>query len=565
MSEIKEIIEKKDLAKDWRSRGDFETKWSNWRRIMRVEADEDVKQRRKDADAPCIVDPFLFSIVQFIVSQEILSLFTNRPFARCIPAKEEVTEEDKRKAEILNALLEYQLKDERSLIRITSWVTECLHLGLSILKVTWDYDKDDVCLDHIDIKNYYPSPASRSCLNEDIPWCFHSVVKDIEDLKKDGNYININKLDPDKERISEWTKENTPMYTETEMKRKIRVWEYWTDEETATITEGGVLIRPIRENIYKRKPFILLPDIIVPHSLYSIGEVQPSEGLHSLTSDLHSLRLYNLLLTLMPPILVSRQANIEDEGKPLTNLKPGRVIRVDGDPTKAAYQFIFKDVTASTYAEIQSLRVAQQDATGCMPYARGEVPQRRETATAITSLQQLANIRFKAKLLIHSAQFKVLLGMIADFDQRFMSDEKIITVTGEKDIKRALKVKKEDIQGKFDYDFQMAAVDSEAVKGIRRRQLIELFQIILAAEKLPSDIKIKFLDKVLATFEDPSLRDLIPSEEEAGLKDFLQKVAMLSQMRTGEGTAPTNVRKLPTEEETSYPTRLRREMGGVTP
>ena len=557
---IKEIKEKKELAKSWRTSQNYESDWDDYRRIMRVEADDDTKENRKNAGAPCLVDPFLFSLIQHTVSSELLSLFTNKPLGVCIP----VEGNDEEGAKILNALLKYQLRDEKVMLKIASWIMESLYLGLSVLKVVWDFDKKDIDIEHIDLKNYYPSPASSSPLNEDIPWCFHRVIKSLKKMKEAGYYQNLSKIDPDDEKI-----EDSTLYTKSERQDKITLWEYWDDKMTATITEGGVLVRPYRENIYKhkRKPFIVLPDTLEPHKLYGMGEVKPNQDLHLLSNDLHSLRLYNLLLTLMPPIVVSRQSNIEDEGKPLTNLKPGRVIRADGDPTKALYQFIFRDVTASTYAEIASLQQAQRYGTGVMQYSQGEAPQRRETATAVTSLQQLASIRFKAKLLIHSAIFKDLLAMMTDLNQQFMPENKIVVIMGEKGQNpKTLKIPNRNaIKGRYDYDFRLAAVDPEAVKSVKRRQLMEVFQMVLAAQQLPPDIKTKFLNKVLDTFEDPTLKDILPSEEDEKAKQMLTQLVqgLGAGGQPGAGTAPNNVPTPQTPEQGTFPTALKTEAGAA--
>lgn len=126
-----------------------------------------------------------------------------------------------------------------------------------------------------------------------------------------------------------------------------------------------------------------------PNEFYGVGIPWVIRELQEDTNILLSQRRDNVDLAINPPLLLRRSAGID-----INTLVyyPAAVWAVN-DVNEDVQQMPPKDVTRTAYVEEDRNQTRMEDALGEHRYARGQSPERRETATGIMRLQQMSLAR----------------------------------------------------------------------------------------------------------------------------------------------------------------------------
>jgi len=422
---VDKVIEKFNLASSYRENENLEEIWDECDRIMKVEPDEETKALKEEQGRALVVDPYLYSLVRFMAAQIVISVFSSDPIVSVYPVE----------VDDVAALLSFQLQNPSIALKLHNWISEALSYGLSVVKLSWDFEKDEPHIRHLDLRNVYPSPASTSSLNEDIPWVIHRAIVDRDWVKE--NYENADRIDEIKGLYVEEEKEERRRYTEEEKQAKIELLEYWTDSRKITIAGRSILLEDIPNPMpYKKKPFIFLPDNPRPHELYSMGEIQPNITMQEMVSTLRGMRLDNIAKVLSPGWYLNTDLINEEEALKLTEWQPDTIITGSGDPRLALMPFNIPDVTASSLNHIEEIRRSIRDATGIRQYATGETPSRAETASGIAALQQQGSVPLRLKIFIfETLGLKPLAEMITALNQKNLSGNKIVKIVGKRTLK----------------------------------------------------------------------------------------------------------------------------------
>lgn len=497
------------------SRGTREGKWQTWYKLYRSYAE---KRDTGDKRANLFI-PYVYSIVETVVPRLIATVFSSRPYIGVLPVKEEAIEN----AKDMENLIDYQLTQKIGIIGVaTSWFKEALIYGTSILKVGWEYEEDEVWVDeplmeifgfpigsrrvkkvqpvkddplveHIDLWDFYIDPRAKDI--DEADYCIHKVFRDVSYLKRmeeQGIYKNIDEVvKVSKEGAGSWYEEGvgttafeTGMNTRLGLigmqsidkpSSKIEILEYWTDDRVIAVANRSVVIRN-DENPYhhRKKPFVRLVDVLVPHEFYGIGEIEPIEDLQYELNSLRNQRMDNINILINRMWKVIRGADID--AKQLVS-RPGGIIEVDDMDDVQEIQMT--DTSGNAIENvIEMVRRDMDNADGVYDYARGETTDRRETATTASLLSQAANERFNLKVkLIEDLGMRRLGVLLTQLNQQYIDTEKAIRILGQ-DGMDFYTLSPENIRGQFDIMPLGSSVEPITNKENKLQSYINLYTIL---------------------------------------------------------------------------------------
>lgn len=497
------------------SRGTREGKWQTWYKLYRSYAE---KRDTGDKRANLFI-PYVYSIVETVVPRLISTVFSSRPYIGVLPVKEEAIEN----AKDMENLIDYQLTQKIGIIGVaTSWFKEALIYGTSILKVGWEYEEDEVWVDeplmeifgfpigsrrvkkvqpvkddplveHIDLWDFYIDPRAKDI--DEADYCIHKVFRDVSYLKRmeeQGIYKNIDEVvKVSKEGAGSWYEEGvgttafeTGMNTRLGLigmqsidkpSSKIEILEYWTDDRVIAVANRSVVIRN-DENPYhhRKKPFVRLVDVLVPHEFYGIGEIEPIEDLQYELNSLRNQRMDNINILINRMWKVIRGADID--AKQLVS-RPGGIIEVDDMDDVQEIQMT--DTSGNAIENvIEMVRRDMDNADGVYDYARGETTDRRETATTASLLSQAANERFNLKVkLIEDLGMRRLGVLLTQLNQQYIDTEKAIRILGQ-DGMDFYTLSPENIRGQFDIMPLGSSVEPITNKENKLQSYINLYTIL---------------------------------------------------------------------------------------
>lgn len=497
------------------SRGTREGKWQTWYKLYRSYAE---KRDTGDKRANLFI-PYVYSIVETVVPRLIATVFSSRPYIGVLPVKEEAIEN----AKDMENLIDYQLTQKIGIIGVaTSWFKEALIYGTSILKVGWEYEEDEVWVDeplmelfgfpvgsrrvkkvqpvkddplveHIDLWDFYIDPRAKDI--DEADYCIHKVFRDVKYLKRmeeQGIYKNIDEvIKVNKEGAGSWYEEGVGttafetgmnsrlgligMQSIDKPSSKIEILEYWTDDRVIAVANRSVVIRN-DENPYhhRKKPFVRLVDVLVPHEFYGIGEIEPIEDLQYELNSLRNQRMDNINILINRMWKVIRGADID--AKQLVS-RPGGIIEVDDMDDVQEIQMT--DTSGNAIENvIEMVRRDMDNADGVYDYARGETTDRRETATTAALLSQAANERFNLKVkLIEDLGMRRLGVLLSQLNQQYIDTEKAIRILGQ-DGMDFYTLSPENIRGQFDIMPLGSSVEPITNKENKLQSYINLYTIL---------------------------------------------------------------------------------------
>ena len=500
-AEKEEVLEQviKDFTSAETARKPREDMWRRWYKLYRSY----VETKKQGSN---IFVPYVFSIIETVLPKLMSVLFNVRPYIGVLATKPSEVASAKAQEE----LIDYQLTQQMPFKEImASWIKEALMLGTSILKVGWEYEegeyittepileifgmsvgerlvkeegviKDDPLIEHIDLWDFYISPFAKNV--QESPYAIHKMYTNLEHLKemeKLGIYEDINEVEKSLASQAYETgvsvrQSDIGLQDAEKPEEEIELLEYWTDARVITVANRAVVIRN-NENPYyhRRKPFIRLVDVIVPHEFYGIGEIEPIEHLQHEFNTLRNQRIDNLNLIINRMWKVLRGADID--AKQLVS-RAGGIIELD-DMTDIE-ELVMKDVTNSAYIEADTVKRDMDNANGVFDYARGETTDRRETATTAAILSTAASERFQLKVsLIEDMGVKELGRQLGALNQQFITTDRMVRLQGDHGYEFK-EIPPEQIRGQFDYMALGSAVHPVINKENRLTSFINLYNML---------------------------------------------------------------------------------------
>ena len=510
---IKEILEKKTLAEKERNNINLDKKIEDYRRIIEVELDPKFVKYKKAYGRSCLNDPFLLSLIEFLVAEEMVGIFGSEPFVGI----EGRGPEDIQSAKLMTALLQYQFYEDITQYTIETWLLATQTYPSGVIKVGWDFNKGGPKIELVPLETLYFSPASSGPLNKLIPWIIHESWPHIDDLKAakaDDDtplYQNLKDVEEDMAKrddkvTADGTK--TDKYTTEERKGIVHVLDFWKDDLNVAIANEKVKIIEDRPNPFEhgKKPFIVMIDFPRERSAYGVSTVEKCYDSYREIITRSNQAIDNLAQGLNSGWYINEQANVDEDA--VIEWDRGKIVRGQG-PMGEAMARLTPDLSNLPYAsrDIEEKRRALQDATHAYAYQRGETPVRKETATAIQQLAAASSVVFRSKIMRkENTAIKELAAMCGALNQQYLPDETVVRIIGEDDVVKRETISREDIKGRFDYIAKASAIDPEIGKPTRRAQMMQMMQFLIPAAQaaqIPPDFFFDYALLVMEQFDFP--------------------------------------------------------------
>jgi len=510
---IAEILDKKRLAENERKSMKLDKKIEDYRRIIEVELDPKFTKYKKAYGRSCLNDPFLLSLIEFLVAEESVAIFGTEPFV----GVEGFEESDVQGAKNMTNLLKQQFYKDITYYTIVSWLIGAQTYPASVLKVGWDFAEGAPKIELCDLANIYFSPASTGPLNKQIPWIIDESWQDIDDLKsamaEDGTplYKNLDEVEEDMaERDKKVTASGTQIekYTIEERKGIVHILDFWKDDINIAVANGKIKIIEDRDNPYEhgKKPFIIMNDWPRKMSPYGISTIEKCYDSYREIVTRSNQAIDSLTQGISSGWYVNEDANVDVDA--IVEWETGKIVRGHG-PYGEAMSRLTPDLSNLPYAsrDVEEKRRALQDATHAYAYARGETPIRKETATGLQQLVAASSLVFRFKIMTkENIAIKELAAIVGGLNQQYLPDDTIVRILGEGEATEPTRVKisREDIKGRFDYIAKGSAVDPELGKPTKRAQMMQMMQFLVPAAQaaqIPSEFFFDFALLVTEQFD----------------------------------------------------------------
>jgi len=548
---VEEILAKKKIAEDERTQIGLDKKMENYRRIIEAELNPDFKKYKSKYGRSCLDDPFLLSLVEFLVAEETVAIFGTEPFI----GVEGFEDDDIEGAKKMNNLLKYQFYEDVTQYTIICWLIGAQAYPASVLKIGWDFKDEGPKIDLCPLETIYFSPNATGPVNKLIPWIIHESWIHIDELKaakaEDGSdlYQNLDKLE---EVLSARPAKKTAAggeyarFTTEEQKGIVHVLDFWTDEKNAAVAEEKIFIIEPRDNPneHKRKPFITMndwPRLLSPYGISTIEKCY--DGYREIVTRKNQI-IDNISQGINSGWYVNEDAGVDEDA--VVEWDVGKIVRGHG-PYGEAMARLAPDLSGigAGFTDIEHQRRNLQDGTHAYAYARGETPIRKETATGLSQLVAAASIVFRFKTMIkENIAIKELAAMVGALNQQYLPEEKIVRILGsEMEEAKHISISREDIQGRFDYIAKGAAIDPEIGKPMKRAHMLQMLQQLVPLTLqggLPPMFLLEYVLLLMSQFEVPEATMLAkkyakPALQQQEMQKMMRQMQGMMQMGGGRG------------------------------
>jgi len=521
---LQEVLDKYELSKNYRTSEEFETNLERWKDYYEGTSAE--TREREAQGRSAILPPWPKTTVNHLLARFILTICGQKPYFSTAPLNKESINSSK----IANDVLFFQIDRESAFYQINRFVQSVLSYGFGVLKTGWDFTLNDVTIVNWDIRKFYYSPHAEDLTI--LPWCIFELWRPLKEMqaeneafKKDWKKPLYDNLDELEERQAAILGDESGKYTAEEKKGLQHILEYWDPDKKTVVANKETLILKT-ENPTKTKkspgfvPAICACGIPKLEGILGTGEIETIEPYVREMATIKNQRMDNVNMALNPVLLRNINAEIENEDD-LSKLRPGLQVKIDVvetiDVETVLRPLKIDFVTGSSYQETAILERNIQIISGMFDYVLGEVPQQRETATGIARLQAAGGILFRYKILLAlRTAFTLLPRQMIAWDQKYLPDKYIYLIRGTKEgIEEFRETNRKSVQGDFKFKELVSAVDPDAIKEVKRAQLMETLRIIIQSQQilmtLPAPMREKvekLMNLTLSTFEMPELEEI---------------------------------------------------------
>ncbi|HEC64403.1 MAG TPA: hypothetical protein ENI23_03835 [bacterium] len=517
-----EVVEKWKLARDKKDEDNFTTSVDKWEDYYAGESDE-LKERKK-RELSAIMPPWAQAGVDYVLAKEIAVIFGQKPYWT-VGARQKKWEEA---AKLMEQLLSWQLDTPKVFLNVVEWIQHKLIYGTAIRKPYWDRENDEVKIEQINIKNFYPSPDGYSIYT--VPWVIQRALRTKEYIKAMGKpwrysnkptYKNTKELLdlPGGEHVEEHVEESEGSIRTVEEKLNLyEILEYWyrRDGEVRVATVGArkVLLRDSVTPYKKKKkdfPYMVAIDWPKPKSFWGTGRIEAIEPHVKELAHIKNQRFDNINLILNPPFKYVTGTNIDLDALPI---KPNALIGMDD--IDSLQPLIFPFVTQGVYTEAAEIENDIQNRLGLHEYSMGKAPEQRETATGIARLQAAGNtiFQFQNMMSLKLAMTELADWMSAINQQYFKHAVSLPFLYDSEGRGQYLTIIKSRLQGDLYFEPKVAPLNPESVKDVQRQQFVTAVQTAISMQ---ANLRRQELARVL--FEkfdllDSDIEKIIPPQAE---------------------------------------------------
>lgn len=258
-------------------------------------------------------------------------------------------------------------------------------------------------------------------------------------------------------------------WTEPRKGYQIEVLHYWQDDRHSILANRYECLYD-GDNPYwhGKKPFICTSYDPRPGEFYGFSAVELIEYLQHELNTNRNQRVDNVSFVLNRMWKVRRGADI-DENELVS--RPHGVVYVDSPDDIS--DMVTPDITGSSYNEENIIKQDMDNTLGAPAIVRGVEPERRTTATEITSKAGAADVKFQVRVMLYEELMNRLAELLDMNNQQFVTNPRIFKVEDEWKA-----VMPEEMRGHHFYRPKSSSLDVTANREVRRQQLLELQKVL---------------------------------------------------------------------------------------
>lgn len=538
---VKFVVNKYEAVKQWRS--PYETRWKRFYKLYRSWRDTAPSAFKSN-----IFVPYIFSIIESIVPKMLGTVFNVRPIVSVMGRKGQYED----LAVLLERLLEYQFDEEQLELfsKLLEFFKETAIYGTAFLKVMPRFmDDDNVSFDYIDVEpidlfNVFPDYRAKSIRRmKYIITLSYVDYEELERLYDQGFYENVPQLLEHTEsmaNVDSFKKERLSSvgimdeYGFDSNRRIVEVLEYWDREKIIVVGARNFLLKSEDNPFDGLLPFVMARYIPVQHELYGIGIPEVCESLQEELNTVRNQRMDNVNLVINRMWIANKYADIDFDNM---ISYPGNVILAND--INAIRPLDTSDVTRSAYAEEDVIKHDMDNASGEFAYARGQPPERRETATGIVRLQQASSIRFDT--VVKMLEFTVIRNIAKMFlwlDYHFLPPSEFAKIVGQDEFIRynGYAFYAQDINEMLkQYHFQPMGSAVTAIKEVRIPQIMQAFKLF---NNDPYIDQVELRKLVLDVLEIKNISRLLRPDQAAQIATLRMQQEQAKQGQKGDRAGP---------------------------
>lgn len=520
-------------AKSWMDRGED---WYKRYRFYKSPGKYPYKHNVKDR--------LTFTICEVMTSRVLQALFAVQPFLSVVPREGD----DYRMAKQLEKVIDVLISDPNRefFLEFADFVKQCVIYGTSYLSVTprfntdtWDFDGLNFdCEDFFDV---FPDPACKRLSRA--KYIIKRSIRywdELKELEKLSIYHNVDAIKSNtvadfdhkvKERLMSIGLATGVDYADPKT-GEVEILDYFEGGHIITVGARGVVLRDTKRDIGKRAsssafgevdkidsvlpyhlPLVDIRLIPVPREFYGIGAPEVLSDDQHYIDLLRSARLDNLDLVINKLFKVRINSDIDPD---TIFSAPGNIIPVTN--MDDIDEFRVTDVTGSAYQEEEAVKTNANDAIGEHPYARGEPPVRRETATGITRLQEATMTRFDTVLKIMEFTAIRSIGQkVIQIIHEYMTPQQYARIVNPRSaeeqgsIEQFFSLDKEELMKQVDVVPIGSSITSQ--KEVRSQQIMQAQQLLMGLQPQMTQMNnppftVNLLEVAKMSLEDLDIRNI---------------------------------------------------------
>lgn len=411
--------------------------------------------------------PLVYPLVMTVLPRMI----SNKPTFRFEPREES----DEKAVEQMGTLVDYQLDHMQFFKKLKMWVKDVLLFGTGVVKVYWERDDredyNDPQVQVVDLLDFFPDPKATQVDGGD--FMIHRTIMPVTTLKRakksDGTplYKNLDKIKDgtNEENSNKLYLTNDRSMTIGDIDGKLilgtpyrqsmtlqcEVLEYWgiygdEDEEwVITVANRNTVIRAEKNPYEGKRPFVKMN--IDPNNFlfHGTGIIEPLEHLQVALNDTRNQRMDNVNLILNKIFVVLKDADVNEQE---LISRPGGVM-YEGTPGGIRI-LETPDITNSAYQEEAIIKQDAQEAVGVSDIIQGQLQDANNNSKVEGNIMNTTAKGAQIAVEQAGSRFKYYMQNIEDalvefgeklyeYNQLFMSEEKVIRVEAPNDYKEIQK------------------------------------------------------------------------------------------------------------------------------
>lgn len=498
--------------------------------------------------------PWSFTVVETIIPK----VFAREPKWRAVsrnpqaaPPEDEmdlgngIVQSTADQASVVNNLLTYQWNQMGMRLKMYDYIKDSLMYSKGYAKVTWkfktkvttimepivgkddkitykkvlksDVECDDPDIEIVDPMDIYVDPDATSLDNA--KYIIHRKTADLEDLKKNPNYTNVEMIESGEyanQYDDKLTRYRDSVPEKDKHKELVEILEYWEDDRLIVLANRSVVLRDSPNPFtHKRIPFVELDDYRDPHKYYGQSELSVIDPLQREINAIRNQRrdydnlALNPVIRMVPGVLRNPNSAV---------MAPGAVWMVSDLQSMDVFQMpqlqgSATDIEMQTANDIQRAVAIDEIGIGLLP----ENPQRR-SATEVVTAQTMAGKRFSMKIALLEEAVKKIGQLVFALNQQFLDQERMIQIVGERGAQEWVQLSPEDIRGDYFIDIEAGSMlPKDEIAA--RKEAVELLQYItpIISPIIPNNpaVIMPVIRMVLDTFELPGKQDILDEMNKA--------------------------------------------------